>query len=470
MKKQLTALLLVLLLLCNFSVFATEEGELAADKFEYVVDLTGLLYYEEPEFESLFFDTLQTYLEENPDELGKVLSIMLGKLDENSDYLNESQSAQMDILQSGEIYGIGITVGEKGKGLLVQSTLPDGPAERAGIRAGDMIMTIDGESVLPLDQAGCIALIRGELGTEVTVEIQRGNDPELLSFTLIRAPVHPTEVSSGMADDKIGYVRIYSFTTGVAADVAAQVAELKEKGAEKLIIDLRDNLGGVATEAIALANAFLPKDAVIMTETYRDPELTTVYRADGTGEVWPMVVLVNENTASASEILCGALKENKVATVIGRRTYGKASMQVRFMLSKTESVKITVGHYLIPGDINIHGIGIDPDESIRNRTRKVDMETDFPALSITRRLYVGDEGEDVRVVEEYLKAMGYGTGEVDGVFDTFTEQAVWCFQREHDLFPYGVADFTTQLNLCSELEKFEILEDRQFNRAVEILQ
>ena len=186
MKKRLTALLLALLLLCSFSAFAAEEGELAAIKFEYVVDLADLLYYEEPEFEDLYFKTLQTYLEEHPDQLGEILSIMLGNLDENSDYLNETRSAEMDILQTGEIYGIGITVGEKGQGLLVQTALPDGPAERAGIRAGDLIMTVDGKSLAPLDQNGCIALIRGELGTEVTVEIQRGNDPELLSFTLIR--------------------------------------------------------------------------------------------------------------------------------------------------------------------------------------------------------------------------------------------------------------------------------------------
>lgn len=469
MKKQLTALLLAVLLLCNISVFATEEGELAGAKFDYVVGVTDLLYYEEPEFESLFSDTIKSYLEEHPDALGDILTIMLGKLDENSDYLNEIQNDNLDLLETGEIYGIGITVGEKGKGLLVDSVLPDGPAERAGIRAEDMIMTVDGKSLEALSQNECIALIRGERGTEVTVEILRENEPELLSFTLIRAPVHANVVVSQMVNDTIGYVRIASFTAGVSDDVADQVSTLKEKGAKKLIIDLRENRGGMSDEAIRVANAFLPKGATIMTETYRDPEMNKKYQADGTGEIWPMVLLVNENTASASEILCGALKENKVATVVGRRTYGKASMQARFMLSKTESVKITIGHYLIPGDIDIHGQGIDPDENIRNRTRKVDMETDFPALSITRRLYVGDEGEDVRVVEQYLKAMGYGTGEVDGKFDTHTEQAVWCFQREHDLFPYGVADFTTQLNLCSELEKREVLEDRQFDRAVEIL-
>lgn len=469
MKKKILALLLALVLVSGSLPVFAEEGERAVSDMEFVVDLVDLFYYEEPDFESWFYESLKTYLSEHPDRLPEVLSAMLGTLDENSAYLNESKSAEMDILQSGEIYGIGITVGEKGEGLWVQATIPDGPAERAGIRAGDMIMRIDGQSVAPLDQNGCIAMLRGELGTEVTVEILRAGEEALLTFELIRAPVHAVEVSSAMVGEDIGYIKIHSFTSGVAEDFAERLATLKEQGAKKLVLDLRDNLGGVTTEAILIANSFLPKDAVIMTETYREPEEKRIYTADGTGEEWPMVVLINRNTASASEILCGALKENGVATVVGQKSYGKASRQMRFMISETESVKITIGHYLIPGDINIHGVGITPDEIVRNRTRAVDIDEDFSYLDITRRLSVGDEGEDVYAVEEYLDAMGYGTGKVDGKFDALTEQAIWSFQRENDLFPYGVADFTTQLALCSVLEQYKLMEDRQFDRAIEIL-
>lgn len=469
-KKFLVWILAVVLLWSSVPVFAEEStGEEAVEYFGFVRDLVDAFYYTEPDFEDLFYETICAYLEEHPDQLPEFLSKMLGNLDANSAYLNEGESAKMDTLQTGEICGIGIMVGEKGEGLLVQATMEDGPAERAGIHAGDMIMTIDGQSIAGLDQESCIALLRGEKGTEVTVTVRREGTAEVLSFTLVRAPVHATEVSSTMLTEDMGYIRIYSFSTGVAEDVAEQLAALKEKGACSLVLDLRDNLGGVTTEAIRVANSFLPKDAVIMTENYREAELTNVYRADGTGESWPMVVLINENTASASEILCGALKENNVATVVGQTSYGKASMQIRFRLNAKESVKITVGHYLIPGDIDIHGKGIVPDEKVKNRLRAVDLENDFSKLEITRRLTVGDEGEDVYAVEEYLDAMGYGTGEVDGVFDTFTEQAVWSFQRENGLFPYGVADFTTQLNLSSVLQGMEILEDRQLNRAIELL-
>lgn len=472
MKRKVLVWLLVLVLAWgNLPAFAAmTEGEIAADDFQYVRYLIDALYYEEVDTEALLLDTIAGYIEDNPELLGEMLTRLLGNLDENSGYLNEGESAAMDILQTGEIYGIGITVGEKGEGLLVQSPIDGGPAERAGIRAGDLIMTIDGRSVAGFDQNTCISMLRGELGTEVTVGIRREGEPELLTFTLVRAPVHAVEVGSHMVTDEIGYLKIYSFTTGVAADVESQLAALQEAGAKSLILDLRDNLGGVTTEAIAVANLFLPKDAVIVTEQYRDPELTQVYTADGTGEDWPMVVLINENTASASEILCGALKQNEAATVVGQTSYGKGSMQVRVKLNETESVKITVGHYLIPGDVDIHKKGIVPDEKVKNRLRPVDIDNDFSKLDITRRLTVGDEGDDVYAVEEYLDAMGYGTGEIDGVFDTYTAQAVWSFQRENDLFPYGVADFTTQLNLSSILQGMEILEDRQFDRAVEILE
>lgn len=471
MKKKISALLAAVLLLCgSVSAFAQEAGEKAVEDMEFVVDLVDFFYYKEPDFEAWFYESLQNYLKEHPERLPDVLSAMLGTLDENSAYLNEGESAEMDILQTGEIYGIGITVGEKGEGLLIHGTLPDGPAERAGLRAGDVIMRIDGQSIAALDQAACLSLLRGELGSEVRVEVSRAGEAELLVFDLIRAPVHVVEVSSAMVTEDIGYIRIHSFFTGVAADFEEQRAALKEQGAKKLILDLRDNLGGVTGEALLVANSFLPKDAVLITETYREPGEAKTYQADGTGESWETVVLMNRNTASASEILCGALKANGVATVIGQRSYGKASIQVRFMISDTESVKITVGHYLLPDGSNIHGVGITPDEIIKNRIRPVNMDEDFSALDITRRLYVGDEGEDVYAVEEYLDAMGYGTGEIDGVYDAFTEQAVWSFQRENGLFPYGVADFTTQLQMCSVLEQYEMVEDRQFERAVEILE
>ena len=471
MKKKITALVLALILLCSFvPVFAeTDEGEKAAGGLDYVVKLVDFFYYKETNFQEWFQESLKNYLTEHPERMGDVLSSMLGTLDENSAYLNEGASAEMDILQSGEICGIGITVGEKGEGLLVNSTIPDGPAERAGIKAGDVIMKIDGQSVAHLTQNECISLLRGEKGTEVQVSVFRTTEAELLVFDLIRSPVHPVEVSSAMVAEDIGYMRLYSFTTGVYEDFEEQRASLKEQGATKLILDLRDNLGGVTTEAMLIANAFLPEDAVIMTETYREPEETRTYTADGTGEDWEVVVLINRNTASASEILCGALKCNGIATVLGQRSYGKASMQMRYPLNDTESVKITVGHYLLPDDSNIHGVGITPDEIIKNRTRPVNMDEDFKKLDINRRLTVGDEGDDVYAVEEYLDAMGYGTGEVDGVFDVFTEQAVWSFQRENSLFPYGVADFNTQLKMYEVLEGYEILEDRQFERAVEIL-
>ena len=264
-------------------------------------------------------------------------------------------------LTTGEFSGIGVWLDVKDGDLVVLSVLPNSPALEVGLQPGDVIEAIDGDPVAEMTIDEAVARIKGKSGTDVDLTIDRGG-PEQVSFSVTRAPIEFPNLRSELRDDDIGYINLVGFARGAGKQLHAEVEKLLDDGAEGIVLDIRDNGGGLFSESIDVASVFV-EDGLIT--TYRSPEQELEYEAKGDAfEDVPLVVLVNGNTASASEIVAGALQDNDRAIVVGSTTFGKGSVQEVIPLSDASALKLTTAAYLTPDGTNINGDGIEPDVEV----------------------------------------------------------------------------------------------------------
>ncbi len=290
---------------------------------------------------------------------------MVSSLDPYSEFLDGDDYDDIKISSSGEYSGVGIEVSMQDDQVVVISPIEGSPAALAGIRSGDVIVTIDGIAVNPTSLADTIGRMRGKEGTSVSIGVERDGSPEPLVFSVKRQRVELHSVRSDLPEPGFGYLRIAQFseTTGDEATAAVQALR-KQNGAplKGLVLDLRDNPGGVLEAGVAVADAFLDS-GVIVTAKGRTPESN--FEMDATpGDVLagaPIVVLVNGGSASAAEIVAGALKDNQRATLMGRTTFGKGSVQTVIPLSAETALKLTTSLYYTPSGASINHKGIVPD-------------------------------------------------------------------------------------------------------------
>jgi carboxyl-terminal processing protease len=263
---------------------------------------------------------------------------------------------------SGRFQGIGAEIGIKQNRLTIIAPLPETPADRAGIRAGDKIYAIDGLDTTGMSTDKAVNLIRGEGGTEVVLTILHKNDTEAIEIPIIRDTISILSAQGEMMEDSIGYIRISHFNEDTAKRFKNIVNELTTDGADKLIIDLRNDPGGFLDVSISIAGYWIDNDVVVK-ESFFDESRNHDYKSSGRAILanMPTVVLVNGGSASASEILAGALQDYDLATVIGEQTFGKGSVQELEMLSDGSAVKITVAEWLTPLGRAINEVGIEPD-------------------------------------------------------------------------------------------------------------
>lgn len=282
----------------------------------------------------------------------------------------EARVFQEDI--SGAFEGVGMEIDLNRDGVLtVIAPLKDTPAERAGIHAGDLILTIDGTPTKGLTTDEAVKLIRGKKGTEVSFSILRSGEP--LSITVVRDTITvPTIEYEHDANTGIYTISIYSFTANASGLFNRALADFRRSGADKLILDVRGNPGGYLNSAVALASHFLPEGAVVVTEDYEGKEENIVHRSRGTGGIpagTKIAVLIDQGSASASEILAGALQDHSHATLIGAQTFGKGSVQELVNVNGGGSLKITVARWLTPSGRSISAGGLTPDIAVE-RTRE----------------------------------------------------------------------------------------------------
>ncbi len=326
----------------------------------------------------LFWEVWSTiekkYPFEEPTDQEKIYGAIEGLVnsyhDDYSAFLPPVTSQFFDETISGEFGGIGAEIGIRNGYLTVISPLKDSPAELSGLESGDIITHVDGLDITgkTLDEA--ISYIRGEINTEVTLTIVRFDEAEAQDIDITRdvvtIPVLDTEVIDG-----VFIIHSYNFNETVDNRFKDALTEFKEGGYSKLLIDLRNNPGGFLSSSVTLASYFLPQGTVVLREQFGiDLEEETIYRSFGydllNDHEYETVVLINQGSASASEIVAGALRDNNVATIVGETSYGKGSVQELINLPNKTSLKVTVARWLTPNKEHISEIGIEPDVYIES--------------------------------------------------------------------------------------------------------
>ncbi len=339
-------------------VFADREGGTSG--------ATALPIEELRTFTDVFARIKNDYVEEVSDKelLENAIRGMVTGLDPHSAFLDRDQFKELQVGTTGQFGGLGIEVGMEDGFVKVIAPIDDTPAQRAGVQAGDLIIRLDDTPVKGMTLSEAVKIMRGKPGTKITLTIVREGEEKPLKITITRAIIKVKSVKKRMLEDGFGYVRISQFQSKTADNLVEAVGELQEKHGplKGLVLDLRNNPGGVLNGAVAVSDAFLNKGLIVYTEgRVADSRL----RFNATpGDILhgaPLVVLVNQGSASASEIVAGALQDHKRAIIVGLPTFGKGSVQTIMPLSNGTALKLTTARYYTPSGRSIQAEGIDPD-------------------------------------------------------------------------------------------------------------
>lgn len=305
---------------------------------------------------------------------GATAGVVSSLNDPYSQYLSPAKWNELKLQLKAEFGGIGVYIVQLNDGRLVTvAPIKGTPAEKAGIKNGDVIIKINGQSTLNMNQDDAVQRMRGEPGTQLELTVYRESDGQEHTFKLIREIINVPSVEDKVLDSQAGiaYIKLNQFHAHSAEEMAASLDKISENGSRGIILDLRDNGGGEFHAALRIADLFLDNKEVVSIQDGRGNQETE--RSLPGGNELPMVVLVNENTASASEILSGALQDNRRAALVGVKTYGKGLVQTIFPLRDGGALKLTTQKYFTPNGTDINEIGIVPDYQV-DGTREADQD------------------------------------------------------------------------------------------------
>lgn len=393
---------------------------------------------------------------------------MLQKLDPHSTYLDADRFKRMQERNRGTYYGIGISFELVNGFITVISPIEGSPSHKLGLRAGDVIVKIDNESAKGITQEEVYDKLRGERGTTVHVSIQREGEPELLEFDIVRDEIPIFSVPySFMLDPEVGYIRMIRFSATTSDELEAAVDKLRAQGMQKLVFDLRGNSGGYLNEAIEVVDKFLPGTKKIVYTRGRLPDSSEDYFTTGRGQHtrFPIVVMVDHGSASASEIVSGALQDWDRALIVGETTFGKGLVQRQYRLKNGAALLLTVARYYTPSGRLIQRDYTDRDKYIEEdvETIEEEMESDSALaarpefMTAQKRLVYGGGGitPDIRIKKKYLLSkLEQQLGQKRAFFDyanhyvvdkKMSNQSFETFHREFDLSDGDMQDFTRWL-------------------------
>lgn len=414
--------------------------------------------------EDIMMIGISKYLEANGDEaLVDFIKSALHALDDYSDFYSREEYIEYMNSINRTFYGLGITLQQIGEYVEIVSFVEEGGlAQQSGFMVGDKFYEVGGINVVGMSIDEVRNLVIGELGTTVKITVLRNG--EKVSLVGTRTAVNTATVAGIVLEGKIGYVQIASFGNNTGLEFREILNQLKAEGVKKLILDLRNNGGGVVTAAVEVAREIVPKGKIIDVK-YRDSKMDYTYQSTIDKAPFEIVTLVNENTASAAEILASSIQDSGAGILMGVDTYGKAVIQSPYYLNNGMVLKLTVGQYITRNGHKINKEGLTPDEYIENGTKKVDT-SEYTKFDFLTPASLGTSGQNVIAAKERLAGMGYYNGNMQNdVFNVDLKEAVIKFQRANNLVDSGVIDVPTQIKIKEVFERIDAIVDVQMREA-----
>lgn len=298
---------------------------------------------------------------------------MLSSLDDFSSFLDPDEYKEISVEARGEFGGIGVEISLRDGIITIITPIAGTPADTAGIKPGDKIVKINGKTTKDMTLNDSVKMMRGEPGTPLILTIWREKEEKVFDIPIKRAIINVTSIKDAyLLDDKVGYVRLIEFQEKAGRELESSLKKLESQGMDALILDLRNNPGGLLDAAIEVSEKFLPKDQVIVSTKSRNQAQNAVFKSRGQMQhpQYPIIVLVNEGSASASEIVAGALRDNKRAILLGTKTFGKGSVQTVIPLKDGSAMRLTTALYYTPSGKSIMNLGVVPDVVVEQEELK----------------------------------------------------------------------------------------------------
>ena len=331
-------------------------------------------------FGEAFEKIKNNYVEDvtSKDLIESAIEGMLSSLDPHSTYLNYDELNELKVQTKGEFGGLGIEVSMEAGVVKVISPIDNSPAEEVGVKAGDYIVKIDDVQVQGKTLSEAVELMRGPVGSDIEITVRRRGERKALIFTITREIIQVASVKSEIKDDQTAYIRLTSFNENSSKQIKNKIKEFKKnKKIKNYILDLRNNPGGLLSQAIKISDYFLENGEIVSTKSKRKYENRKWFAKKGDiidGET--MVILINYGSASASEIVAGALQDHKRAILVGESTYGKGSVQSIIPLENEGAIRLTVSKYYLPSGKSISRVGVNPDIVIAEGSDEFRINTD----------------------------------------------------------------------------------------------
>ena len=422
------------------------------------------------QIEKVFYYLKQNYLDKNITNEQLIQGALKGMAESVGDpyttYLVNDETAQLDETVNGAFGGIGAELKSDQSRVVISTTMEGSPSQQVGLQADDVITKVNGEDMTGKTISEVVKKVRGEVGTDVVLTIERAGTSLEVKLTRASIAINTVKAELDKEDASIGHVRITSFAKNTAEELEKAVKDLTEKGAKSFVFDVRYNPGGLLDQAYKVANMFLKDGEPIVQVEDRFGEKKIYKASSSIGEfkiTQPYVLLVNEGSASASEILAAAIKEGAGGQIVGTKTYGKGTVQSVVDITDNSELKYTNAKWLTPKGNWIHKEGVTP-------TKEVNLP-DYAFLKIIdarETLKVGSVSQNVLSVETILKGLGYSVT-ADGYFDEATKNAVKSYQQQEGLTATGEVDEETAQKLMNSVRELIQQNDTQYQAAKELL-
>lgn len=386
--------------------------------------------------------------------------------DPYSQYFTPKDFQDFNETTSGNFGGIGVVINTKDKQVIVVSVLEGTPADRAGIKAGDKIIEVDGKETSELSLNEVSALIKGEAGTVVNMGILRDGEKQILKLDLPRETIKINPIEHKILGQGIGYLKIGEFNENTVANLDRALEDFRKGGVLGIVLDLRNNPGGLLDQAVGVSARFVPKGPVVKVVA-KDGKAQT-FMSNTEPSPFKLVVLVNGGSASAAEIVAGAIKDRGTGIIVGEKTFGKATVQRPLNLGILGGIKLTIARYVTPNGTDINKEGIHPDVVVEyNKAASVN---EFAPIKQDKVLKYGNIGIDVLGLQQRLNFIKLLNASPDGVYGPRTKDAVKALQRRKGLAVTGIADKSLYNALDEAVAEYiNSQEDVQMRRAIDLL-